>query len=151
MFFVLQAILWTTAITLTAGDASHAVIANYDEQAFHWDEVKQQYADSAKLGWKAELKVDKSSDSSGNRVITLLLNDRDDKFITEASVEIRAFHRARAAKVQKIKLLEVGAGVYSGSISVEHSGQWLVSGTAIRGDDCYLIEHRLQLEASGDL
>ncbi len=51
MFFVLQAILWTVAITLTTGDKSHAVIASYDARALNWDEeVAQRNASASWVG-----------------------------------------------------------------------------------------------------
>lgn len=151
MFFVLQAILWTTAITLTAGDASHAVVANYDEQAFQWDEVKQQRADSVELGWEADLKVDSSGDPSGNRVITIVLKDRSGKPVTDATFGLRVFHRARAAQAKDLKLQEVGPGVYSGSVQIQQAGLWLFSGSAICGDDRYLLERQLQLKLNRNL
>ena len=39
-FFVIQAIIWIIAISITARDASHAVVAGYDEKALKWDDQK---------------------------------------------------------------------------------------------------------------
>ena len=49
MFFVIQAIVWIVAITLTANDKSHAVLPNYDERALKWNEEVALRAASEKL------------------------------------------------------------------------------------------------------
>jgi nitrogen fixation protein FixH len=151
MFFVLQAILWTVAISVTARDASHAVVAGYDEQALHWDEVKKLRKDSVALGWDAEIQVDTSGDIRGNRVITLSLKDRNQTPLENARVELNAFHRGRAAEKQNLTLAQVGPGVYSTTLLVRNSGQWQFTGTAVSNDRQFLIEQRISLDSNRNL
>jgi nitrogen fixation protein FixH len=151
MFFVLQAILWTVAISITAGDKSHTVVAGYDEQALQWDEVKQLRAESKKLGWGADLKVDTKSDIRGDRVVTLCLKDKSESPVEGASVQLKAYHRGRAAEKQLLVLKAVAPGVYSGTVRVQNSGQWLFVGTASKGDSQFLIDQRFNLNSNRNL
>lgn len=144
-FFVIQAIIWTVAITITSNDLSHAVVAGYDEQALKWDDVKQDLIDSSALGWTAEIQIDSASNPRGNRVINVCLSDRDDLPIENAVVKLRAFHRGRAADVQELSLLSVGPGVYSGNLNVQRSGIWVFSGTATQGEHQFLIEKKFRV------
>ena len=58
LFFVIQAIVWTVAISITTRDPSHAVVAGYDEKALNWDDEKALRLASANLGWQAEIVID---------------------------------------------------------------------------------------------
>lgn len=145
-FFVLQAILWTVAITLTAGDKSHAVVANYDERALNWDaEIVQRNA-SAQLGWRANLSVDLAADIRKFHVLTLTIQDSGECPVAGAVIELVAFHRARAGEPQQVKLVEAGDGVYSGKIQINKSGRWQFEGKATRGDDVFLINDQQMLK-----
>jgi nitrogen fixation protein FixH len=151
MFFMLQATLWTVAISITSRDASHAVVAGYDEQAFHWDDVKQLRAESAALGWNAQLHIDPNGDAQGNRVITLSLQDKNKAPLRGASVGLSAFHRGRAAETQNLVLQPVGPGIYSSTVQVRNSGQWQFSGTAKSNQQQFLIEQRIALNSNESL
>jgi len=148
MFFVIQAIIWIVAITITSRDTSHTVVAGYDEQALNWDEVKQKRAASVALGWTADVKVDPTGDILGNRVVALVLKDRNETPIENASLQLEAYHRGRAAEVQQIQVTEVGPGVYSGEVRVRHAGLWQINGSATKGDQVYLVNQQLQLNLS---
>lgn len=145
MFFVLQAILWTFAISMTAGDSSHAVVAGYDEQALRWDEVKKLQQSSDILGWHCILNVDSSADIHENRVVTLQLLDRENGPVSNASMNVKAFHRGAAAEVQLLKFKEVASGVYSTSVRISKFGKWRFSGSATVGDSNFLIEQQTEV------
>ena len=101
MFFVIQAVIWTVAISIISMDSSHVVVANYDEQALNWDEVKKQREASAALGWTANISILSAEDLYGNRVVQIKINDASQQPVTKALVQMRAFHRGRAAEVPK--------------------------------------------------
>ena len=63
MFFVIQAIVWIIAITLTSNDKSHAVLPDYDQRALNWNEQVKVRAASEKLGWQSRLSIDETSGS----------------------------------------------------------------------------------------
>lgn len=145
MFFVIQAVIWTFAISITSRDMSHAVVAGYDQQALNWDQVKQERTSSAALGWTAEIKIDPTGDVRGNRKLTLKLTDRENYAIPKAIVQIEAFHRGRASQVQTILLKEGDQGVYSGAVQVRHAGVWNFSGIITSNDQRFLVDQQLKL------
>jgi nitrogen fixation protein FixH len=151
MFFLIQAIIWTTAIAITSQDSSHAVAAGYDEQALNWDEVKRQRVASEQLGWNAEIEVAPTGDIRGNRSVTVSLKDRTKAPIENAVVNLTAFHRGRAAEVQQVSLTSVEPGVFSATIKIQNSGVWRLSGTAIVDDQQFLFEQQLDIDSNRNL
>ncbi len=148
IFFIVQAIIWMVAISITIRDPSHAVVAGYDEKALKWDEEKVQNLASANLGWQAEILIDSTADILGNHAITVRLDDREHSPVKDAKFEFRAFHRALAGQPQPILLSEINDGVYAGQIQIRKSGLWQFEGVAQKGDDTFLIDQRLSLEVS---
>lgn len=155
LFFVVQGILWTVAISVTAGDSSHAVVAGYDEQALQWDEVKKLQQASDRLGWKAEIMVDATGDVRGDHKVSVTLskesNETGGKDIEGVEVELTAFHRARAADPQTLTLEEITPGTYQGVLKVQHSGIWQFSGTASTANDKFLFEQKMNLKSNRNL
>ncbi len=147
LFFVIQAILWIVAITLTSADKSHAILPDYDQRALQWDEQRAQQAASRQLGWTNELKVDPTGDLRGFRAISLKLTDREQQPVGAATIQLRAFHRGRAGEPQDIRLQEVEPGVYAGVIQVTRSGRWQFQGQAAADDRVLLIDEQQTLTA----
>ena len=146
-FFLIQAVIWTIAISVTANDQSHAVVAGYDEKALLWDEEKARRAASANLGWQSELVVDPDSDIRGFREVTIKLQDANDRPIENATVDLTAFHRGHAAQQQLVTFSEHNDGVYWGQVQVRHSGQWQFDGVARQGDDAFIFNERQSIKA----
>lgn len=147
-FFIIQAIIWTVAISITSRDRSHAVVAGYDEKALKWDDQKALASASASLGWKAEIVVDAKADIRGNHVLTIKLKDKTDSPIAGAAMELQAFHRAVASERQPIELRESESGIYTGQIQIQKSGLWQFEGFARRGDETFLVDQRVHLGVS---
>ncbi len=147
MFFLIQAVIWTVAISATANDPSLAVVADYDEKALKWDEEKARRTASAQLGWHSEIVVDSESDIYGFRNVRIKLQDANLVPIENATVELTAFHRARAAEPQRIKISGQGNGIYSGFVQVRKNGMWQFDGCAKRRDDTFLINERQSIMA----
>lgn len=151
-FFLIQAVIWIFAISVTANDQSHAVVAGYDEKALLWDDEKARRLASAELGWQAELVVDSTSDIRGYRTLTVNLidakiSDATKSPVEKAKVELTAFHRGRAAVKQQISLTETEDGVYVGRIQIHKGGQWQFEGTATRGEHTFMINDRQSIKA----
>ncbi len=151
MFFVIQAMLWTFAISFTLRDPSHTVVPGYDEQALNWDIVKKQRDASELLGWKADFEIDSTGDIHGNRTVTIGLEGRDVKPIENAILLVEAFHVGRAAEVQHLSMKPVGPGVYSATMQVRNSGQWRFSGTATIDEKQFLFEEQIKIESNRNL
>ena len=148
MFFLIQAVLWLVAITVTANDKSHAIVAGYDEKALRWDEEQALRAASSRLGWKAELVVDPASDVRGLHEISIKLSDAEAQPVAGAHFDLTAFHRAYAGEPQLIKLKENQDGVYSGEVVLRKSGFWQFTGKAQSEDDVFFFDER-QLVSAG--
>ncbi len=146
LFFLIQAVIWIVAISITTRDPSHAVVADYDERALNWDEERALRRASAALGWTATIRVDEAADIRGNRVIAIEISDGQQP-VTDARLELTAFHRARAGQPHQLLMKEVGPGVYSGTLQVRHSGLWQFSGVARHNDDTFLFDERKRLNA----
>jgi nitrogen fixation protein FixH len=147
-FFLIQAIIWVVAITLTANDKSHAVVAGYDERALNWDDEVALRTASKKLGWRSELTIDSASDIRGIHNITLKLQDSDESPVANASVQLTVFHRAFAGDPQKITFAEISDGVYEGKIRIRNSGRWQFTGSAQADDATFLIDEQQFLSVS---
>ena len=148
-FFLIQAIIWSIAITWTLNDRSHAVVAGYDEKALLWDEQRAQQRASAKLGWRAGLHVDPVSDVRNQHIISLTITDAQDAPIAGASIELAAFHCARAGEPQQIELVETGEGIYAGTIRVGKTGLWQFEGQVNHRDGVLRIQEKQFLKAGG--
>ena len=148
LFFLIQAIIWIVAITLTSHDPSHAVVAGYDEKALHWDQEKAMRNASQQLGWQASLQIDPTTDIARQHLLTLQLEKADETPVENAAITLKAFHRGRAGVPQKIDMAETGPGIYSGKIEIRKSGNWQFDGLAIAGEDVFLIEQIHYLSAS---
>lgn len=148
VFFLIQAIIWIVAITLTAGDKSHAVLPDYDQRAMHWNEEVALRDASQQLGWESQLKVLETSDIRGNRDFRISLTDDVHQPVTSAKIQVRAFHLARAGDPQIIHFKEIEPGLYSGTIQIRKTGNWQFEGLATTGPDVYLINERQFLTAS---
>ena len=154
-FFGLQAVLWTFAISMTARDLSHSVVAGYDEQALNWDEVKQRWEESRRLGWECEIAVESEGDVFGNRLVTINLSDSDGNPLGDVIVNLSAFHCGTASEVQDLQLEQIEKGIYSGGIAVRRFGNWRVRGEAMLNGQKFLIHRTITVEhksnKSGDL
>jgi hypothetical protein len=140
MFFLIQAVIWTVAISVTATDQSHAVVAGYDERALLWDEEKARMVASELLGWKAGITVAESADLRQFRELQLKLVDREGVPIENAIVKLTVFHKAWAAQPQDLVLSEVAGGIYQGNLQVRKSGKWQFNGTITQLESLFLVE-----------
>ncbi len=142
MFFLIQAVIWTVAISITSRDSSHSVVADYDQQALMWDETQAAKRASESLQWNADLQINEPADILGNRNVAMTLIDASQQPIENASVSLRAYHRGRSAEVQELLLDEISPGIYESTVQVQHGGSWQFSGLAVRGQQQFLIDER---------
>jgi nitrogen fixation protein FixH len=148
-FFLVQAMVWVAAISITSGDSSHAVVASYDENALKWDELKSLQQASDRLGWNANIELEDAANVLGEHQVTVFLQDRQGNAIEDANVVLQAFHCARASEVQSVQLVEKDHGQYQGVLRVMHAGMWQLSGTASVMGQVFLIEQRMQIDPQG--
>jgi nitrogen fixation protein FixH len=145
-FFVIQAILWTVAITLTFQDPSHAVVEGYDQRALNWDAWQNALRASEALGWSGKLEISPAPQLDGRRDLYLQLTNRDGVPLTGATATIRIFHRARASEAITVPLQEVSPGSYVAEFQAQHSGRWTLELIALKSEQRYLEEFRMELD-----
>lgn len=145
-FFLIQAILWTVAITLTSQDPSHAVLESYDQRALDWDSWQEAQRVSATLGWNSVLEVSSTEEVDGRRNLFLQLANRDGSPLTGATATLRVFHRARAGEAKMVSLEEATPGSYVGDFQAQQSGFWTLELTAFKGGQRYFQEFRMELD-----
>jgi|LakMenEpi03Aug12_release.lakeMendotaPanAssembly.Ray.scaffolds.fasta_scaffold280367_2 nitrogen fixation protein FixH len=145
-FFLIQAMLWTVAITLTSQDPSHAVLEGYDQRALNWDSWQESQRASAALGWSSKLDVSETAQVDGYRSLILQISNRDGSPLTGATATLRVFHRARAGEAKLIPLKEATPGSYIGDLQAQHAGFWTLELIALKGEQRYLEEFRMELD-----
>ncbi len=79
-------------------------------------------------------------------MITLKIQDSGQQPVTDAVIDLVAFHRALAGAPIPVELVEVGEGVYSGKLQVAKSGLWQFEGQATRDGDVFLIKDQQLLK-----
>ncbi len=111
-----------TAIFLSSGDPSFAVEPNYEWKAEHFDAVAAERARSAALGWT--LSVEVAREAPGRSSVRLGVRDAAGQPLEGATVEVEAFHNARAADRFALALTPAGAGEFSAPLASDRRGTW---------------------------
>lgn len=150
-FFAIQAVLWIVAITLTSQDPSHVVFEGYDQRALNWDSWQESMRASAALGWQTRIEVGNRADVSGERELRLKLVDRSGQPVSGAVVELKLYHRARAAEAETVLLRELLPGEYITSFRVQQAGNWNFEVTATREAEKFFAELKLEIPATKTL
>lgn len=136
-FFVIQAIIWAVAITITHSDPSHAVIANLDERVGSWDRRREAQAASDQLGWQTVVQVMPPASTSGQPQVQIRLQDRAGNPVVAEQLEVTGFHRARVTERQTLPLEVVEPGVWRVTTDLKRAGWWRFEGHASRGIEQY--------------
>lgn len=145
-FFLIQAVIWTVALTLTAGDKSHAIIEGYDQANASWAQQMEHQRASDRLGWQARVEVVPGTGLGGDASLRLVMVDADQAPLAGATVQLRAFHTGHAAEVQTIGMSEVEPGVYEGAFRPRYRGQWQLDGTVTVGSAQWILNRREWLD-----
>lgn len=136
------------AVYATSGSDSLAIEPSYHQRSLDWDSSRQALRDSAALGWKAVLDIDKTPDAFGRRAIEVILTDIQAEPITGATVTAVVFHHAHASNAAEVSLVEAGAGtgVYATTHTMPPAGLWELRLTVERGQDVFLATeiHKLR-------
>jgi hypothetical protein len=141
MFFMIQAVIWLVAISLTSGDVSQAVSPDYDAANMDGETRRLIRAGSERLGWASGLAIDRMADREGKHRVTLSLIDRDQLPVSGAAVQAIVFHKGRIAEAVELSFKETDTpGTYESSVHVRHGGWWVANGTAKRDQDTFLID-----------
>jgi nitrogen fixation protein FixH len=123
-------------IVLATTDPSFAVEPDYDAKAARWDDHQRQERENARLGWTVDLGT-KAASVPGAVDVTLTAFGTYGKPLRDATVDVEAFHNARASEVLRARLEPAGDGVYAARLPMRRSGVWEFRLTITRGGDIY--------------
>ncbi|MEZ6095465.1 MAG: FixH family protein [Pirellulaceae bacterium] len=144
-FFLIQAVIWTIAITLTANDPSHVIVDGYDQDPKTMEAERQEMLASRALGWHANFEIKVLDEIFGRNELRLSLTDRDGKPISGANISLRVFHNALASEVQEVSMNETEErGVYIADAMMRKSGWWTFEGVARHDGTKYLVDEKFR-------
>lgn len=139
-FFVIQAIIWAVAITLTHNDPSHAVVAGLDERVGSSDERRAAREASQKLGWSTSVALVRGAEPSAKQCVEIRITDRAGRPVPVEKLEVFGFHRARVTERKALQLETIEPGVWHVKDSLTRKGWWRFEGQAILGTEQYQFE-----------
>lgn len=115
-----------TAIYLSVGDPSIAVVPNYHQAALNWDVSHRSHQVIQQLGWKLEPSIGVRSEA-GTRTVTIAIRDASAIPVEDLRVNATIYHHARGSEVEKLLLTESEKGVYVANSQIDRDGLWQVS------------------------
>lgn len=146
-FFVIQAILWAVAITLTHNDPSNGVVEDYDQKALNWNAERQMRDHSRALGWTWQAQVGPAANYGASREIRIELRDREGQLLSGQKLHLVAFHGARSAEAQHLELLETSdPGIYQGNVQVSKLGRWLLEIKIESPDNLFVDKQEIRIQ-----
>ena len=144
----MSVVIYGVAIVITLTDPSFALEPDYEERAADWDAIQRQQAVNESLGWSAKVSVE-AGPKRGEIVVRVTLQDRIDRPIDGAIVELDAFHNARAGRIHRARLDHAGDGEYTTAMPIRRSGVWEFRLTANHRGDVFTKTIRKSLRVSG--
>lgn len=112
-----------TMVFIATGDPSFAVEPEYYQKALDWDRERAQQANNERLGYQLTVSV-RAPGAGGARELVLQFVDAAGQPIHGASVEVSAFHNARAAEIVRRRLVERDPGIYVQELPLKRLGLW---------------------------
>ncbi len=131
-----------TAIALGTGDPSFAVVPNYYQKAVDYDERKVLLAESDALGWSTELIPGTAADASGQRDLVVQIKDEKGGAVRGLTVQIDAYHLARASDPVRLVCVEALPGQYIGKARMTKEGFWQFAVDASLGEKRFIAESK---------
>jgi nitrogen fixation protein FixH len=124
-------------VLIATRDPSFAVEPNSYKKALGWDASAARLRASQQLGWTASLQVEPNADITGQRRVVCRITDKNGVAVVGASVQLLAFHHARAADRVQVSLKPEQDGSYSVKLPMKRAGLWECRIMAKRGDELF--------------
>jgi nitrogen fixation protein FixH len=118
-------------MVIATRDPSFAVEPDYYRKALRWDDVMAQERENAALGWSVEVGADSATRPTR---IALRVSDRDGAPVEDATVQVTAFHNARASQIVAATLAPARGGRYSAPLPLDRPGLWELRVRVVQGD-----------------
>lgn len=123
-------------VAIATTDPSIAVEENYYQKAVDWDQTRAQLLTNSKLGWSLGLVVTPPMQPGEQPLVEVRLADRDGNPLTDATVAVETFHKARSADIIRVTFVAAeDPGLYTASPAMRHDGLWELRFTVDRGAD----------------
>lgn len=145
----IQVVICMVAYFVATSDPSQVVVSNYHSKALAWDEYRAEQRAAAALGWSHELDIAHQADMLGDRTVRLSLNDADGQPLTDATVNVQAYHYARANQVVNAEMKEATPGTYVVQMQMRKPGRWALTFDVTRGEDHCPITLQQQVGSTG--
>ncbi len=162
----LNATIVGTTVYLALSDSTSAIEPDYYARALHYDDVIQQRAASAKLGWKADASF-RVAPGGRSMELAVTLKDREGRPVEHADVRAVAFASVRASERQSLALRELAPGggsteaahaaaganqagepgVYAAPLRIGATGAWRITITAQRMSETFVSQTDLFVPA----
>ena len=120
-------------VYVATSDPSYAVEDDYYEKAVAWDEKRAQDRTNEDLGWSLEFKVTPPERPGDQPTLDLTLLDADGGPLVGAAISVEGFHNARGDDILRVRLTDVGDGVYSATPQMNRNGRWELRFSVDRG------------------
>ncbi|MEM6273781.1 MAG: FixH family protein [Myxococcota bacterium] len=132
-----------------ADDPSFAVEEDYYKRAVEWDQHRAAVRESKALGWS--IRIDPRLERSGPSHHIVLDADIVDRFgrpVSDATVQVKAVHLARAAYPLHATM-DRKRDRFSAVLNSNRAGQWEFSFVVERGDERFEDQKRAELRMEG--
>jgi nitrogen fixation protein FixH len=118
-------------------DPSFSVEPDYYQKSLRWDERLAQERRNSELGWTLGLDLRPEESPQLGVRLTAMLFDRTGAPLDGASVELEAFHNARASEIVKASLRGSGEGTYLANLPAGRAGLWEFRFVVRLGNDVF--------------
>ncbi|MFM9956818.1 MAG: FixH family protein [Phycisphaerales bacterium] len=134
-------------IVRATGDATFGIEPEYYTKGLRWDQSRRAQAASTALGWSSAVAVE-------NGTLRVTLRDREGRPVDRAEVSAEAFAWSRSKERCHLSLVEAESGVYAAALGGDGeqtgaSGWWQVRLRAVRDQQVYLSESKLEVASPG--
>ncbi|KAA0216685.1 MAG: hypothetical protein DYG94_08765 [Leptolyngbya sp. PLA3] len=140
----LNVLVVTVTVIVAGSDPSVAVEPDYYRKALAWDAGRAERRDPGEDGIDVSIQLLPDPDrlNAGQVVVSL---SREGTPIEHARIEAEVFHYARSGERQAVRLVEQGAGVYTGRASLRREGNWEVRLRLLTEERVYRFTRQAEL------
>jgi hypothetical protein len=147
-WFVVAALAFTVGVNIVmmvaaTSDANGSVVEpDYYRKAVAWDQAMARAAESAKLGWRTRVALERATADSARLVVEV--TGADSLPVRGARFSAELIHNADAARPVRAVLAESRDGRYEAMVAVRRTGMWEVRLEARRDVDRFVTSQRAE-------
>lgn len=130
-FLAISVVANVILILKATSDPAFAVEKDYYQKAVDFDRIQAERAASDRLGWRVAVKAERQR-------LEVRLFDKSGMPISDAKLEVEAFHNARANRIIAGELSSEGAGLYAMNRPFGRPGIWEYRLVAVRGEERFI-------------